>query len=370
MLILLKIMRKLGRFYDQGLVTVLAWSLLLNLLFGVAFYFAERNVREGLTLVDSIWWSMVTMTTVGYGDFYAQTLVGRFLISYPCMILGIGIIGYLVGLVANWLIDMASKKRKGEMDITFKDHIIICNYPSKEKILTIARELHGVLRLKKARLVLVTESIDELPKALTENKIHFVQGNPTIEDVLFQANVLHCAGVIVLAENPADPRSDERTYTIGSIIEHISVEKRQPIKTIVELVGNRSVRNLERAAVDGMISGEDLIGCLLVQEFLNPGVNRVINQMISNTVGSQLYIHETRLTDYSIHSLQMGVLRHEANIQVIGIIQEGGQVLNPPKDLKIKQGDQLIVLAENLHDLGKIEADILADPNLTAEAVR
>jgi voltage-gated potassium channel Kch len=53
----------------------------LNLIFGVLFYWAEQDLNPDLTIIDSIWWAMVTMTTVGYGDFYAQSIIGRFLIS-------------------------------------------------------------------------------------------------------------------------------------------------------------------------------------------------------------------------------------------------------------------------------------------------
>ena len=64
--------------------------LLLSVLFAVGFYFAERRVNPELEFADAIWWAMVSLTTVGYGDYYAQTAVGRFLISFPAFILGIG----------------------------------------------------------------------------------------------------------------------------------------------------------------------------------------------------------------------------------------------------------------------------------------
>lgn len=356
---IIAIIGKIWKALSGAFWTVIGFAIALNILFGTAFYYAERSVQEGLTWVDAIWWSMVTMTTVGYGDFYAQTFVGRFLISYPCMIIGIGIIGYLVGLVANIMIEWASKKRKGEMDISYENHIIICNNPCSEKIKTIVRELREAPEYAKAKVVLVTDMLEELPETLKKEKIDFVKGCPTDEDVLFRAGVLKCAGVIILAEDPSTIRSDDRTFAIGTIIESIEEEKQVAIKTITELIGRRNMRNAKRMTVDGMVASEGMTGCLLVQEFMNPGLHDVFSQIISNTVGSQLYIHETRLIGHSIVDLQREVLAHEANIQVIGLIRGSQQILNPDKQMRIETGDKLIVLAENLQDLNKIEKDIM-----------
>ncbi len=77
----------------QRFATAVVTAILLNLAFGIAFYFAERGVQAGLGIGDSIWWAMVTMTTVGYGDYYPETWTGRFLIAYPCFLFGITLIG-------------------------------------------------------------------------------------------------------------------------------------------------------------------------------------------------------------------------------------------------------------------------------------
>ena len=350
---------KIWKMIRVSIVSVVGWALLLNVVFGTAFYFAERNAQEGLTYVDSLWWAMVTMTTVGYGDYYAQTFTGRFLISYPCMIIGIGIIGYLVGAVANLLIDWTAKKRKGEMEISYKNHIILCNFPSEDKVLNLVRELRAAHDLNNTPVVVVSETIEELPERVRKASIDFVKGYPTDEETLMRANILKSRGVIVLAEDPLNPRSDDRTFTVGSIIELMSKEHDVPLKTVTEIVGNRSVNNMKRATVDGFVSNEGIAGCLLSQEFVNPGVHGIITQIISNEIGSQFYIHKTKLVGYLIFDLQTGVLNHPENIQIIGLIRDGEQILNPDKQLTIQEGDSLIVLAENLHDIDKIEQDIM-----------
>jgi len=60
----------------------------------------DGNIR---TAEDAIWWSMTTITTVGYGDHYPTTLGGR-LLAMGLMLCGVGLFGTLSGLVASWFL--------------------------------------------------------------------------------------------------------------------------------------------------------------------------------------------------------------------------------------------------------------------------
>jgi voltage-gated potassium channel len=55
------------------------------------------------TAEDAIWWSVVTLTTVGYGDFYPVTVEGR-LVAIGLMIAGVGLIGAWAGIAASWFL--------------------------------------------------------------------------------------------------------------------------------------------------------------------------------------------------------------------------------------------------------------------------
>jgi voltage-gated potassium channel len=87
------------------LLVVLVAILLLMEFGGIAIVVAERdaahaNIKTG---ADAIWWIMVTITTVGYGDHYPVTLVGR-LIGMAVMIAGVGAFGAFSGFLANFFL--------------------------------------------------------------------------------------------------------------------------------------------------------------------------------------------------------------------------------------------------------------------------
>jgi voltage-gated potassium channel len=65
---------------------------------------------------DAIWWSIVTLTTVGYGDRFPVTPEGR-AIGAILMIAGIGLFGTLSGFIASWFLSPIQKKDESEIDI-------------------------------------------------------------------------------------------------------------------------------------------------------------------------------------------------------------------------------------------------------------
>ena len=113
---LLRVFRifKLGQFMREGAVIVNAmrasWNKILVFLFfvmlvvtiiGAIMYLIEGQTNEAFTSIPrSIYWAIVTLTTVGYGDITPQTAFGQFL-SAAVMILGYAVIAVPTGIVTN-----------------------------------------------------------------------------------------------------------------------------------------------------------------------------------------------------------------------------------------------------------------------------
>lgn len=340
-------------------IKALAIAVVLNLLFGIGFYFAERNAQEGLTLIDSIWWAMVTMTTVGYGDYYAQTWCGRFLVSYPSFIVGIGLLGYLLSTLAESIVERVSKKQKGLMKIKETNHLIICNFPQGDKLEQLINEIRAVARYEDVAIVLVSDTIDELPRTLSNHQIRFVRGRPSSEEVLHRANIAHCEGVFILPADITDPNCDAQSYAIGSIIESISEELNRDIRTIVEVISKENHKMLQRSSIDSIVQTDALKVSLLVQEYLHPGICLAFEQLTSNQTGSQFYILKNKLTGVRFQNAQIAAIKHSSSLQIVGIIQKNSQSLTPPPDTVIQPDDALIVIACTESDFTNIESELL-----------
>lgn len=71
----------------------------------------DANIK---TAEDAIWWSYVTMTTVGYGDKYPVTTEGRILAAF-LMTIGVGLFGIFSGFVASWFLKTTEEKQNIEL---------------------------------------------------------------------------------------------------------------------------------------------------------------------------------------------------------------------------------------------------------------
>ena len=75
------------------------------------------NIR---TAEDALWWSVVTLTTVGYGDRYPVTTEGRF-IAIGLMIVGVGVIGTWAGIAAAWFMAAAQDEQHDNIQILHRE---------------------------------------------------------------------------------------------------------------------------------------------------------------------------------------------------------------------------------------------------------
>lgn len=87
------------RFFNtNGFKYICLAALIIILLGAVGIHLAE-----GMSLPNGIWWSFVTATTVGYGDAYPVTILGKFL-SVFLMITGIGFVGALTSTITSFFL--------------------------------------------------------------------------------------------------------------------------------------------------------------------------------------------------------------------------------------------------------------------------
>jgi voltage-gated potassium channel len=116
---LLRVMNRVASNELRGriLTYVLGSALLLTYVSALAVLDAEENAAKSNihNIGDALWWAVVTVTTVGYGDYYPVTFVGR-IVAVGLMIGGIAVLGVVTASVASWLVQQVGEKAAQEME--------------------------------------------------------------------------------------------------------------------------------------------------------------------------------------------------------------------------------------------------------------
>ena len=322
------------------------WLLILFFFFSIMCYattgymYYELSANPELKWIDAAWWALVTMTTVGYGDFYPVTDMGRIVIGLPTMILGVSLLGYMLSILASIMVESRIMEKSGMKQITFDEHIIICKFNSIEQIIEIVNELKKDPSTNDSKIVLIDSVLEQIPFELKELDLKFVKGNPTRESVLEMANFTEAKYIIILADLLDTENSDNKNLAVALTIERISPK----VITIVECIYPENVVMFKRVGCDSVICVPSLTSQMIVQELQDPGIHNVISELTSNKQGKQFYIVDFKGDFKSYSDLKENYMSN--NTILIGIQREGKNILMPIDDFSINESDKLIIISK------------------------
>ena len=111
---------------EELFITVFV-TIILIIFASTLMYYIENDVQPNAfpNILATFWWAVATLTTIGYGDVYPVTDLGR-LLSGIIAVLGIGLVALPTGLISSGFIEEISKKKRQhkqkEEDITYCPH--------------------------------------------------------------------------------------------------------------------------------------------------------------------------------------------------------------------------------------------------------
>jgi len=147
-----------------------------------------------LTRFDqALWWSIVTSTTVGYGDLYPASTLGKIIAVTLPMFMGIGLGAAFITHVASCLIERRDQKMHGETPYTGTGHILLVGYTEETQYL--AQQIRADETCSDQDIVLLAD----LPRhpMLEEANLVFVKGRPDTISALNRANTGGAGRIII-----------------------------------------------------------------------------------------------------------------------------------------------------------------------------
>lgn len=320
----------------ENLIELLAVVVFLVLSSGVLIALLEPDISFG----SGIWWSIVTLTTVGYGDISPATAGGKVLASI-IMFFGIGLLGTFSASFAAILIDRKIRKNRGMCSSAAENHIIICEWNHRAK--AILKELRADPRTQKISVVLLAD-IEEKP--VDDPDLIFIRGSAD-EETLKKANLEKAGTVIVLGDDSMEPGVRDAKVVLTAL----TVESmHRNVYSIVELADKSNEQHCLRANADEIIIGSELSSHLIASAASDHGISRIVSELLSSRYGHELYsmpvpqeMVGTRFLDLFIN------MKTDRDITVFGIQKGRGGTFfpNPAADYPVAENDLLMVIAKD-----------------------
>ena len=250
----------------------------------VIMYLEAGSITEKET---PFWWAIVTMTTVGYGDFSPSTPEGR-LFAVFIMFAGIALVSLLTASISSIYVAKRIREDKGLEKINISDHIVLCGWNQNAE--SIIDSLRNLSEKDSLHLVLVNDIHEDIVNHL-RNKykdidLHFVAGDFTSEEILKRAS-LEDANTVVVIPNIDDEKigsPDEKTIFATLTIKSIS----STVRVVAYLMQRENLTHIRRANVDEVVLSDDFGAYMLASHVMDPGIPQTTKGLLNASSDERL----------------------------------------------------------------------------------
>ncbi len=338
-------MLSLGKKYQQLKEQLFFSLLLLGSLFlaGTLWYY----LVEGWTILDSAYMTIVTLSTVGFGETHPLGPKSRIFTS-GLILTGLFTIGYIVNLFTEAIIQGYFQERiilnqQKKLIASLSQHYIVCGFGRTGRQVALEFQAEGI------PFVLIDMDLEELEKA---KQLGFItlQGDATLDESLSAAKIEQAVCLVAALRSDAD-----NLYTI------LSAKSLNPqIRAIARASTEEAVQKMKRAGADTVISPYITGGKRLAAAALRPQVMDFVDGILAGSK-TAYYLEEFKIDAENCpfvgQTLSEAKLRSHSGALVLAIRRnEGNLIAGPMGDTQILSGDSLICMgtAEQLRILNKI----------------
>ena len=285
----------------------------------IGFHFIESQ-----NWTVSIYWTFVTIGTVGYGDYSPKTPMGMYF-TITLLVMGIGTFAVAIESIVEVITSKQQMKIMGLINVKRSKHVVICGWTEST--------VECIKEIGKDNEVFILDENEGVRKKALKNGVNFVHGDPTRVKDLNKANVKGAKAVIV------DMESD--SHTIHCILGIRKID--QNVRIIAEAQRYENIDQIKLAGANQVISPFVISGRLMyksidggyeamfVQDVLAEHKEREMKEV---TVGPTSYFAGKSVREADLH--------HKTGIVLVGIGKQGKLTIDPPRDFIIEVGDIIL----------------------------
>ena len=323
--------------------------LLVLSVFGIGttgFYF----LLDDLSFIDSLYLTIITLTTVGYGDFTPHTnmpvggspyIIKLFAIFI--ILVGMGTFLYALSILTEYIVSgevlrRRNEKRMRKLISALKDHYIICG--GGQAGIYIMQEFKKTLQ----PFVIIEKSEERIRDVLSEfDDLLYIKGDATNDEIIEQACIEHATGIIA-----ALPDEKDNLLIVMSM-----GQKRKEIGNQFRIAAkvenfDKMAPKMRSAGADSIISPERISSRRMVSEMFRPSVTTFLDRMLKDE-RAIIRVEEVTVapgSDFAGKSLRDARIPDRTGLLIVAVRKggTGGFIPNPGAEQKIDPDDVLIVM--------------------------
>ncbi|MDH4129001.1 MAG: potassium channel protein [Spirochaetota bacterium] len=314
-------------------LVILILVLISILLIGTFGYIIIEGSKDW-NVLDSFYFTLITLTTIGYTEVHTLTPYGRVFTIF-LIFFGVGTTYYIITTSAQIILEghlkqFFGRKRMNKAINKLKGHYIICGYGR------IGRYICDELLKLKYPFILI-ESSKEKVEEIEKMKILYLIGNAANDEVLISAGIENARALIIVVGNDAD--------SVFITLSGRGLNGKIYIIARYEQTGTDN--KLLKAGANKVLSPHLLSGSRMIQLLLKPTVTDFLDLATSSEL-IELTFEEIKLKKESSlinKSLENSNLKQNYGVIVVGVKDtKNNMKFNPPINTILNEDDTLIVL--------------------------
>lgn len=314
------------RFFRREFPVLIAAVALLAV--GVGGY----HTLEGMSFLDSLYMTVITISTVGYEEIHPLGVAGRAFTIFV-IIAGAGVAAYFLGVASQFFLDgewraELERRWRTKMLARVRDHVIVCGYGR------VGRHVASELAREGLSFVIV-DPADSAVEAIQSEEYRCIRGDATDEQTLADAGIDRARALVAAASTDAE--NVFITLTARSM--------NAGLRIVARANAQESEAKLRKAGADEVITPYPLSAHRMVAAIARPEVADFVDNVMRE---GHLELERVALAADSPlvgKRLAEADLRNAAGVIVIGIHDPlQGLVMVPQADMVFAEGCGMIVL--------------------------
>lgn len=282
---------------------------------------------EGLGMRDALYFVIVTVTTVGYGDIVPRTELGK-AVSTAIILVGVFCFLAATAVASSYLVEQGISRSLGISRMRWmRGHVVI--YRHNE----LAEQVIEELKSYGVPFVVVDDREDAI-KRMRELGVPFIAGDAGEREILMKANLHRAKGVILTSRSNA-----ENTFVAMAVKE---LNPGLPVASRCE--NHESHEVMKSAGIDYLLDPREAALSFLIKSVLAPYSEEFLDRM---ALLRGINIAQVRVSEDSplaLRSIAESRLRSRTGASIVAVLRGGELIPNPSPEEVIQPGDVLLML--------------------------